>query len=117
MKLQAHRIRHSIRIVILLGTASAAALANQSPTLVSGPRTPMCYCHCEHGVGAKQCRKMCQLLHSTNSIMATSCHKKSSFAKESTSQDSIANSDAGHANPVADSTRQVRIPTPPRVHP
>src|SRR6266436_3501773 len=67
MKLQAHRIRHAIRIVILLGTASAAALANQSPTLVSGPRTSICYCHCEHGAGAKQCTKMCELPHSDSS--------------------------------------------------
>jgi hypothetical protein len=92
MKLPAHRIRHAIRIAILLGTASAAALANQSPTLVSGARTPMCYCHCEQGAGAKQCTKMCELPQYEKRWWATSCHKHSSFAKESASRDSNSHS-------------------------
>jgi hypothetical protein len=105
MKLQAHRIRHAVRIVILLGTASAAALANQSPTLVSGPRTPMCYCHCEHGAGAKQCTKMCELPKFENRWWATSCHKKSSFAKESASQDSKSNSHSRKTNRTEEARR------------
>src|SRR6266853_2309457 len=88
MKLQAHRIRHAIRIAILLGTASTTALANQSPTLVSGTRTPMCYCRCEHGAGAKQCAKMCELPQFENRWWATSCHKKSSAVNETGSPDS-----------------------------
>jgi len=88
MKLQAHRIRHVIRIAILLGTASAAALANQSPTLVSGAQTPMCYCHCEHGTGARQCTKMCELPQYENRWWANSCHKKNSSVKEAASPDS-----------------------------
>jgi hypothetical protein len=105
MKLQAHRIRHAIRIVILLGTASAAALANQSPTLVSVPRTPMCYCQCEHGAGAKQCRKMCELPKFENRWWATSCHKKSSFAKESELQDSKSNSHSRKTNRTEEARR------------
>src|ERR1700730_14543651 len=92
MTLQVHQIRHAIRIVILLGTASAAALANQSPTLVSGTQTPMCYCHCDHGAGAKQCTKMCELPQYENRWWATSCHKKNSTAKEAAPQDSNSNS-------------------------
>ena len=88
MTLPAHRIRHAIRIAILLGTASAAALANQSPTLVSGPQTPICYCRCEHGAGAKQCTKMCELPQYENRWWATSCHRKSSAVNEAGSPDS-----------------------------
>src|SRR6266699_1384744 len=92
MTFHADRIPHAIRIVILLGTASAAALANQSPTLVSDSQTPMCYCHCEHAAGAKQCTKMCELPQYENRWWATSCHKKSSVAKESAAPDSNSHS-------------------------
>src|ERR1700676_3154928 len=88
MTLQTLRIRHAIRIAILLGTASAAALANQPPTLVSGPRTPMCYCQCEHGAGARLCTKMCDLPKYEKRWWATSCHKKSFAVKEVASPNS-----------------------------
>src|SRR5437879_13462568 len=101
MKLQAHKIRHAIRITVLLGTASGAALANQSPTLVSGPRTPMCYCHCEHGAGAKQCAKMCELPQYEKRWWATSCHKRGSFTKESASRDSNSHSRKSNRNEEA----------------
>jgi hypothetical protein len=105
MKLQAHRICHTIRIAILLGAASAAALANQSPTLVSGSRTPMCYCHCEHGAGAKQCMKMCELPQYEKRWWATSCHKKSSFSKELASHDSNSNSHSRKTNRTEEARR------------
>src|ERR1700747_3302950 len=92
MTLQAHRIRHAIRIAILLGTASATALANQSPALVSGPQTPMCYCHCEHGAGAKQCTKMCELPQYKNRWWAISCHKKSFVVNEPAPSDTNSHS-------------------------
>src|ERR1019366_9221476 len=79
MTKQARRIHQAIRIAILLGTASAAALANQPPTLVSGPKTPLCYCHCEHETG-KQCTKMCELPKYEKRWWANSCHKKSTAA-------------------------------------
>jgi hypothetical protein len=72
------RIRQAIRIAILLGTASAAALANQSPTLISGARIPLCYCNCEKMAGAKKCTKMCELPQYANRWWAVSCHKKTS---------------------------------------
>ena len=84
----AGRIRHGIRIAIILGTASAAALANQPPILVSGAKTPMCYCHCQHEAGAKQCTKMCDLPKYEKRWWATSCHKKNSSVKEAAPQDS-----------------------------
>jgi hypothetical protein len=92
MTSQAFRIRQAIRIAILLGTASAAALANQSPTLVSAPKTPMCYCHCDHGAGAKQCTKMCELPQYENRWWATSCHKKSTVAKQAAAPDTNSHS-------------------------
>jgi hypothetical protein len=75
-----------------LGAVSAAAWANQSPILVSGPQTPMCYCHCEHRAGVKQCTKMCELPQYESRWWATSCHKKSAMAKEPASQDSNSHS-------------------------
>jgi len=92
MTLRAHKIRQAIGIAVLLGTVTAAALANQSPTLVSGPKMPMCYCHCDHGAGVKQCTKMCELPQYENRWWATSCHKKSSFAKQAAAPDSHSNS-------------------------
>src|SRR3981081_1341531 len=80
------RVRQAIRIAILVGTASAAALANQSAISVTASKTPMCYCHCDHG--AKQCTKMCELPQYENRWWATSCHKISSFAKKVESIDS-----------------------------
>jgi hypothetical protein len=76
MTTQTHRVRQAIRIAILIGTAAAAALANESPLQVSGPQTPMCYCKCEHETG-KKCTKMCELPQYENRWWATSCHKKS----------------------------------------
>src|ERR1700730_13584120 len=72
--------RHAVRIALLLGVASAA-LASQSHTLVSGPKTPLCYCQCEHETG-KQCTKMCELPQYENRWWATSCHKKSAAKKD-----------------------------------
>jgi|SRR5579864_2626553 len=86
------RIRHALRIALVLGTASCAALANQSPTAVSASKTPMCYCHCEHEAGARQCTKMCELPQYENRWWATSCHKKSSSLNESAPHDSNSHS-------------------------
>src|ERR1700682_6781570 len=88
MTLDDFRIRHALRIAFLLGTASAAALANQPSTLVSGPRTPMCYCRCEHGAGARLCTKMCDLAKYEKRWWATSCHRKSFSVKEAESPNS-----------------------------
>src|ERR1700719_1556478 len=92
MTLQAHRIRQAIRIAILLGTASAAALANQSPTWVSAPKTPICYCHCDHGAGAKQCTKIGDLPQYEKRWGPTPCHKKSTVAKQAAAPDSNSHS-------------------------
>jgi len=83
MTKQTYRLRQAIRIAVLLGTASAAALANQAPMLVSGPQTPMCYCQCQHEIGAKKCTKMCELPQYESRWWANSCHKKSAATKES----------------------------------
>jgi hypothetical protein len=72
-------------MTILLGTVSAAALANQSPTLRAGPATPLCYCHCAYEAGAKHCTKMCELPQFQNRWWAISCHKKNSSANQSAS--------------------------------
>src|SRR5258707_4910728 len=88
----ARRTRHGIRIIILLATVSAAALANQSPTLISRAKTPMCYCHCDHLAGARQCTKMCELPQYENRWWATSCHKKSSSAEVAAPHDSNSHS-------------------------
>src|SRR5882762_3957281 len=105
MTFQAHRIRQVIRIAILLGTASAAALANQSPTLVSAPKTPMCYCHCDHGTGLKQCTKMCELPQYENRWWATSCHKKSGVVKGAAARQSDSNSHSRKTNDTEEARR------------
>src|ERR1700675_3332144 len=79
MTRRALRVRQAIHIAFLLGVASAA-FASQSPTLVSGPKTPLCYCNCEHETG-KQCTKMCELPQYENRWWAKSCHKKSATSK------------------------------------
>jgi len=76
------RTGQAIRIAILLGVASAAALASQSPTLVSGAWTPTCYCNCEKVSGARKCFKMCELPQYENRWWAVSCHKKTSNAMQ-----------------------------------
>jgi hypothetical protein len=85
MKSRARGFRQAIRTAILLGTVSAAALANQAPALRSGPATPLCYCHCAHESGMKHCTKMCELPQYQNRWWAISCHKKNSTASESSS--------------------------------
>jgi hypothetical protein len=85
MKSGARGFRQAIRTAILLGTVSAAALANQVPMLVSGPATPLCYCHCPHETGMNHCTKMCELPKYQNRWWAISCHKKNSTAIESSS--------------------------------
>jgi hypothetical protein len=85
MKSGASGFRQAIRTAILLGTVSAAALANQAPTLGSGPAMPLCYCHCAHETGMKHCTKMCELPQYQNRWWAISCHKKHSIAIESSS--------------------------------
>jgi hypothetical protein len=79
---QRSRISQAIRIVILLGTVSGAALASQTPLLITSAKSPLCYCHCEHMDGGKQCTKMCELPKYENRWWANSCHKKSVTAKE-----------------------------------
>jgi len=76
-------VRQAVRTAILLGTVSAAALANQSPTLLSRPATPLCYCQCAYETGAKHCTKMCELPQYQGRWWAISCQKKNSTASES----------------------------------
>ena len=76
MTTRAHRIRFAIGTAILVGAASAATLANHSQTLIFGPKTPLCYCHCDH---AKQCTKMCDLPKYENRWWANSCRKKTAL--------------------------------------
>ena len=83
MKSRSSGFRQAIRAAILLGTVSAAALANQAPMLRLGPATPLCYCHCAYESGMKHCTKMCELPQYENRWWAISCHKKSSTATES----------------------------------
>jgi hypothetical protein len=85
MKSRAGGFRQAIRTAILLGTVSAAALANQSPTLRSGLATPLCYCHCVYESGMKHCTKMCELPQYQNRWWAISCHKKGPTASGSSS--------------------------------
>jgi hypothetical protein len=69
--------------MILLGTASAATFANPTTTLFSSAKPPLCYCHCDHMNGGKQCTKMCELPQYENRWWANSCHKSTSAAKSS----------------------------------
>ena len=86
MSKKAHNLRQAIGIAILLVTTSIAALANRSQTLVSGPKTPLCYCNCEHETG-KQCTKMCEVPQYENRWWATSCHKKNAAGDATNSPD------------------------------
>jgi hypothetical protein len=79
---QRAKIHQAIRMVFLLVTVSAGALANESPTLISSTKSPLCYCHCEQMNGGKQCTKMCELPQYENRWWAASCHKKSTAAKD-----------------------------------
>jgi hypothetical protein len=83
MKSRAIGLRNALRTAILLGTVSAAALANQSSTLRFAPATPLCYCHCAYESGMKHCTKMCELPQYENRWWANSCHKKNSAESES----------------------------------
>jgi hypothetical protein len=76
MKVGTRGFRQTVRIAILLGVASAAALANQSPKLFSRAVTPLCYCNCEKMSGAKKCIKICELPQYESRWWAVSCHKK-----------------------------------------
>jgi hypothetical protein len=76
MTKRVRKLRQFIGIAILLISTSAAALANQSQTLFSGPKIPLCYCKCERETG-KKCTKMCELPQYENRWWAISCHKKS----------------------------------------
>jgi len=80
MKSKTNGLWQALRTAILLGTVSAAALANQAPALTSGPATPLCYCHCAYETGMKHCTKMCELPQYQNRWWAISCHKKNSTA-------------------------------------
>jgi hypothetical protein len=80
MKTRPSGFRQAIFAAILLGTLSAAALANQIPTRQSGPATPLCYCHCAYETGVKHCTKMCELPQFQNRWWAISCRKKNSTA-------------------------------------
>jgi hypothetical protein len=101
MKSRTSEIRQAIRIAILLGTVSAAALANQIPILVSGPATPLCYCHCAYEKGMKHCTKMCELPQFQNRWWAITCHKKNSPAIESSSPTSAPGSKKTNRNEQA----------------
>src|SRR6267142_6311248 len=79
--------RKAVYTAIFLGTISAACLANQNPVTLSGPVTPLCYCHCAYESGKKHCTKMCELPQYQNRWWAVSCHKKNSNAFESSSPD------------------------------
>jgi hypothetical protein len=83
MKSRARGFRQAVRTAILLGTISAAALANQSSALRSDPAAPLCYCHCAYESGAKHCTKMCELPQFQNRWWAISCHKRNSTASDS----------------------------------
>jgi hypothetical protein len=85
MKSRTRGFRQALRTAILLGTISAAALANQAPTLLSGPVTPLCYCHCAHENGNMHCTKMCELPQYQNRWWAITCQKKNTNAFESSS--------------------------------
>jgi len=85
MKSKARGFRQAMGTAILLVTVSAAALANQIPTLRFGSATPLCYCHCAYETGVKHCTKMCELPQFQNRWWAISCHKKNSTASESSS--------------------------------
>jgi len=79
------RLWQAIGTAILLGAASLAAMANQVPMLLSGPATPLCYCHCAYESGKTHCTKMCELPQYQNRWWAVSCRKKSSITNESSS--------------------------------
>src|ERR1700691_921824 len=85
MKPRARGFRQAIRTAILLGTISAAALANQAPSPRMGPATPLCYCHCAYESGMNHCTKMCELPRYQDLWWALPCHKKNSTANESSS--------------------------------
>jgi hypothetical protein len=61
--------------------ASAASLASPFPSLLSGLRTALCYCHCEYETRAKHCTMMCELPQYESRWWANSCHKKSPQSK------------------------------------
>jgi hypothetical protein len=72
-------LRRAIRVTVLLVGASVAAIASQSPMMLS--KTRLCYCTCTHP-GGKPCTKMCDLPQFQNRWWATSCQKKKSPAIE-----------------------------------
>ncbi len=80
------KLRQAIRVAVLVGTACAASLANPSPSMLSGARTALCYCHCEYETGAKRCTMMCELPQYESRWWANSCHKKSPQAKRAEPQ-------------------------------
>src|SRR5271165_5830329 len=85
MKTKQNGIWQAIRTVILLGTVSVAALANQSPALFTSQATPLCYCHCAYESGMKHCTKMCELPQYQSRWWAISCHKKATSTSLSSS--------------------------------
>jgi hypothetical protein len=95
---RARKAYHCIRIAILAGTVSAAALANPSSALVSVTNTRLCYCRCEQQSGVRHCTKMCELPQYENRWWATVCHKQSSSMKESVTRDSNSNSHSRKTN-------------------
>jgi len=79
------RFQQAIRMIVLLGTVSAAALASQSSRLVPETSALLCYCHCAYETGKTHCTKMCELPQFENRWWAITCHKKNSTASESSS--------------------------------
>jgi hypothetical protein len=85
MKSKRRGIQQVIRTAILLGTISAAALANQGPVFRTEPATPLCYCHCRYESGMTHCTKMCELPQYQKRWWAISCQKKNSTTSKSSS--------------------------------
>ena len=85
MKSSPRGFRQAIRTAILLGTISAAALANQVPALRSGLRRRCATAIARTRPAMKHCTKMCELPQFQNRWWAISCHKKNSTANESSS--------------------------------
>jgi len=96
-------LRQVIRVAVLVGTACAASLANASPSLLSGARTALCYCHCVYEAGAKHCTMMCELPQYESRWWANFCHKKSPQAMQAAPQ--TPNSGSGKTNYTEEARR------------
>jgi len=75
----------------------------------------MCYCHCDHAAGAKQCTKMCELPQYENRWWATSCHKKSSSAEAAAPHNSNSHSKKTNRTEQARSRVAFQLPLVPKL--